>query len=60
VTKAGSKLLLDDDGSTITISDDSQNEVKLDSGGVTLTRGGNKVEVGDSEVSVNDGALEVM
>jgi uncharacterized protein involved in type VI secretion and phage assembly len=60
VTKAGSKLLLDDDGSTITLSDDSQNEVKLDSGGVTLTRGGNKVEVGDSEVSVNDGALEVM
>jgi uncharacterized protein involved in type VI secretion and phage assembly len=60
VTKAGSKVLLDDDGSTITISDDSQNEVKLDSSGISLTRGGNSVAVSDSEVNVNDGALEVM
>jgi uncharacterized protein involved in type VI secretion and phage assembly len=60
VTKAGSKVLLDDDGSTITISDDSQNEVKLASDGISLTRGGNSVAVSDSEVNVNDGALEVM
>jgi uncharacterized protein involved in type VI secretion and phage assembly len=60
VTKAGSKVLLDDDGSTITISDESQNEVKLSSDGISLTRGANSVSVGDSEVNVNDGALEVM
>jgi uncharacterized protein involved in type VI secretion and phage assembly len=60
VTKAGSKLLLDDDASSITISDDNQNEVKLDSSGISLTRGSNKVEISDSEVNVNDGALEVM
>jgi hypothetical protein len=53
-------VLLDDDGSTITNSDDSQNEVKLDSSGISLTRGGNSVAVSDSEVNVNDGALEVM
>lgn len=60
VTKAGSKVLLDDDGSTITVSDDSQNTVTLDSSGISLTRGGNSVAVSDSEVNVNDGALEVM
>jgi uncharacterized protein involved in type VI secretion and phage assembly len=60
VTKAGSKVLLDDDGSTITISDDSQNEVKLASDGISLTRGANSVAVSDSEVNVNDGALEVL
>lgn len=59
VTKAGSKVLLDDDGSTITISDDSQNEVKLGGDGISLTRGTSSVAVGDSEVNVNDGALEV-
>jgi uncharacterized protein involved in type VI secretion and phage assembly len=60
VTKAGSKVLLDDDGSTITVSDDSQNTVTLDSSGISLTRGASSVEVSDSEVNVNNGALEVM
>jgi uncharacterized protein involved in type VI secretion and phage assembly len=60
VTKAGHKILLDDDAGTITISDANNNSVTLDSNGVTLQRGGSKIEVGDSEVNVNDGALEVM
>ncbi len=60
VTKAGSKVLLDDDGSTITISDDSQNTVTLGSDGISLSRGASSVAVSDSEVNVNDGALEVM
>jgi len=59
VTKAGSKVLLDDDGSTITISDDSQNTVTLGSDGISLSRGASSVAVSDSEVNVNDGALEV-
>jgi uncharacterized protein involved in type VI secretion and phage assembly len=60
VTSSGHKLLLDDDGSTITISDENENEVTLDSDGITLVRGGKKIVVSESEVSVNDGALEVM
>lgn len=59
VTKAGHKILLDDDASTITITDSSQNQVTLDSSGITLTRGANSVQVSDAEVNVNNGALEV-
>lgn len=60
VTKSPHKILLDDDGGSITISDSNQNKITLDSSGITLERGGNKVEISDSEVNVNDGALEVM
>jgi uncharacterized protein involved in type VI secretion and phage assembly len=60
VTKAKHKILLDDDGETITITDDNENKVTLESSGITLERGSNKIEVSDSEVNVNDGALEVM
>jgi hypothetical protein len=34
--------------------------VTLDSSGITLTRGGSTIQVSDSEVNVNNGALEVM
>jgi uncharacterized protein involved in type VI secretion and phage assembly len=59
VTKQGHKLLLDDDGQTITITDSSSNKITLSSDGITLERGSNKVVVGEANVSVNDGALEV-
>jgi uncharacterized protein involved in type VI secretion and phage assembly len=62
VTKSGEqtlKLLLDDDEGTITISDPNENTVTLSSDGITLERGGNKIEITDSEVNINDGALEV-
>jgi uncharacterized protein involved in type VI secretion and phage assembly len=54
------KLLFDDDAPEITLSDSSQNKVSLESSGLTLERGGNKIEISDSEVNVNDGALEVV
>jgi len=60
VTKAGHKVLLDDDGGTITITDANENKITLDSSGVTLSRGASTIEISDSEVNVNDGALEVM
>jgi uncharacterized protein involved in type VI secretion and phage assembly len=60
VTKSGHKILLDDDGTTITISDQSNNTVTLSPDGVTLQRGGNQIEIGDAEVNVNDGALEIV
>ena len=59
VTKAGLKIILDDNAGTITVSDAHGNSVKLDSSGVTLSRGSSTVAVGDSSVSVNNGALEV-
>lgn len=60
VTRSGHSILLDDDGVTITISDQNNNTVTLGPDGITLQRGGNSVAIGDAEVNVNDGALEVM
>ena len=60
VTKSGNKILLDDDGESITITDSHDNSITLDSSGVTLKHGSNTVVINDSEVNVNDGALEVM
>jgi uncharacterized protein involved in type VI secretion and phage assembly len=59
VTTSPHKILLDDDQGTITISDSNQNTVTLDSSGITLTRGTSTIQVSESEVNVNDGALEV-
>lgn len=59
VTAAGHKLILDDDGELVTITDPNGNTVELASGGITVSRGGKKVLVSDAQVSVNDGALEV-
>ena len=54
------KILLDDDQDSITIQDSNGNSITLDSDGITLTRGSQTVQVSDSEVNVNNGALEVM
>jgi uncharacterized protein involved in type VI secretion and phage assembly len=59
VTKSH-KILLDDDQGSITISDSNNNSITLDSNGITLTGGSSSVAISDSEVNVNDGALEVM
>ena len=58
VTKQ-TKILLDDDQDSITVQDSNGNSVTLDSSGITLTRGSQTVHVTDSEVNVNNGALEV-
>ena len=59
-TVAGHQILLDDDGSKITVTDPNGNTVTLESSGITLERGANRVKIGDASVSVNDGALEVV
>ncbi len=59
VTSAPSKVLFDDDGQTVTITDPNENSVTLDSNGVTLERSGKTLVVSDSEVNVGDGAFEV-
>ncbi len=60
VTAAGHKLLLDDDAGSITITDSNDNTITLDSAGITLERGGKKIEISDAQVNVNEGSLEVM
>lgn len=60
LTRSGLSIELDDDAGTITISDQNDNTVTLGSDGVTLKHGGNSISIGDSEVNVNDGALEVV
>jgi uncharacterized protein involved in type VI secretion and phage assembly len=60
VTQAPHKLLFDDDGTTVTLEDSNENSVALDSDGITHQRGGQKVVVSDSSVSINDDALSVM
>jgi len=59
VTSSSLELKMDDDASSITLSDSNGNTVTLDSSGITLTNGGQQVVISSSSVSVNDGALEV-
>jgi uncharacterized protein involved in type VI secretion and phage assembly len=47
------------DSSGIALQDLNENQTTMDTSGVTLTCGGSSVAVGQAEVSVNDGALEV-
>jgi uncharacterized protein involved in type VI secretion and phage assembly len=60
VTGAPHKLLFADDDETVTLSDANDNEVTLDSSGITQARGTQQVVVGDASVNINSGALEVM
>ena len=61
-TAAGNKVVLDDTSGSekVTLQDKNGAEVTLAQQGITLKKGGMKVEVTDSQVSVNDGALTVM
>jgi len=60
VTPSGHKLILDDDASSITITDGNDNKITLESSGITLERGSKKIQISTAEVNVNDGALEVL
>lgn len=53
------ELLFDDDTPSISLSDSNDNSVTLESSGLTVASGGSQIEISDSEVNVNDGALEV-
>jgi uncharacterized protein involved in type VI secretion and phage assembly len=60
VTASGHKLLLDDNAGSITLSDPNNNTITMDTSGITLTGlDTNTIEISDSEVNINDGALEV-
>jgi uncharacterized protein involved in type VI secretion and phage assembly len=59
VTATGHKLILNDDEASITISDPSGGAVTLNEAGLTLSKAGQQIVIGDASVSVNDGALVV-
>ncbi len=59
VTSSPHKLLFDDDQSAVTLEDSNDNSVALGASGITQSRGSQTVVVGDSSVSINDGAMEV-
>jgi uncharacterized protein involved in type VI secretion and phage assembly len=59
VTKSPNQVVLDDDAGSITITDNNGNSVKLDTSGITISKGGQQVVLNDLSVSVNNGALEV-
>jgi uncharacterized protein involved in type VI secretion and phage assembly len=59
ITKSPNQVVLDDDAGSITITDNNGNSVKLDTSGITISRGGQQVVLNDLSVSVNNGALEV-
>lgn len=58
-TPGGHVLTLDDDGGTVELSDAEGAAVRLSSDGIELSKGGQKIVISSSSVSVNDGALEV-
>jgi uncharacterized protein involved in type VI secretion and phage assembly len=60
-TASGHQIVLDDNGSSLTITDATGNSISLGGSGITLqaANGGGCVALTDSEVNVNNGNLEV-
>jgi uncharacterized protein involved in type VI secretion and phage assembly len=58
-TKGGAKIILDDDATTITVTDSHGNEILLESAGITLKRGSMKIEIAEAAVKINSTSLEV-
>jgi hypothetical protein len=42
------------------VTDQNNNSITLGSDGILLERGGSQIDIGDAEVNINQGALEVM
>jgi uncharacterized protein involved in type VI secretion and phage assembly len=61
-TAGGQHILLDDSSGAMQIvfKDGNGNTITMTASGITLTRGGVKIEMTDESVSINDGALTVM
>jgi uncharacterized protein involved in type VI secretion and phage assembly len=58
-TASGHEIALDDEGSSITITDANGNTITMDSSGITLVSGGSKVVIDSGKVDINGGGLEV-
>jgi len=59
VTKAG-QLAFDIGAGSVTLSDNQQDTLVLDSEGARLTAGAGSIALGSDGVNINDGALEVL
>jgi uncharacterized protein involved in type VI secretion and phage assembly len=57
---AGQKIVMSDKNQVLTITDSNGNEITLESQGITLKRGSQSIQISDSAVNVDHGALEVM
>jgi uncharacterized protein involved in type VI secretion and phage assembly len=58
-TAGGHVVTLDDEGSTVEITDSGGARILLGSDGIELSKDGQKIAVGSSSVVINDGSLEV-
>jgi len=59
-TKSGHRIIFDDDGGSLEISDSNGNSIKMDSSGIEIDDGnGNSITMDASGVSINNGALTV-
>jgi phage baseplate assembly protein gpV len=58
-TPGGQVITLDDDGGKLEILESGGASIVLDSNGIELAKGGQKIVIGSSSVTINDGALEV-
>jgi uncharacterized protein involved in type VI secretion and phage assembly len=58
-TPGGRTVTLDDDGGKLEIVEAGGASIVLDANGIELAKGGQKVVIGSSTVTINDGALEV-
>jgi uncharacterized protein involved in type VI secretion and phage assembly len=60
ITKSKTKLLIDDDQSTVELSDGNNNKATLSSSGITVERESQKLAIEPSKTSINGSAFEVM
>ncbi len=60
-TASGHKIVFDDDGNSLEITDSNGNSIKMDSAGIEIAdSNGHTIKLTSSSISINDGALEVM
>lgn len=58
-TPGGHIITLDDEGGKLEITESGGASILLDSNGIELAKDGQKIVIGSSSVTINDGALEV-
>jgi len=60
-TTAGHKIVFDDDGESLEITDSSGNTIKMDSNGIEIAdANGHTIKMTSSSVTINGSSLEVM